>query len=79
MAILYDKLQELMTTKGIKKYDLRKAGVNSQILDKALSNGNIDSRTINKLCRLLDCQPGDIMEYVPDTPAQDHESLSKAE
>lgn len=66
MAILYNKLQALMTEKGIKKFDLRKAGVNSQILDKALSNGNIDSRTINKLCRLLDCQPGDIMEYIPD-------------
>lgn len=68
MAILYNKLQTIMTEKGIKKFDLRKAGVNSQILDKALSNGNIDSRTINKLCRLLDCQPGDIMEYVADDP-----------
>ena len=58
-----------MDAKGIKKFDLRKAGVNSQILDKALSNGNIDTRTINKLCRLLDCQPGDFMEYIPDQPA----------
>lgn len=22
--------------------------------------------TMNKLCRLLDCQPGDLFEYVPD-------------
>lgn len=56
-----------MKSKGIKKYDLRKAGVNSQILDKALNgSGNIDTRTINKLCKLLQCQPGDIMEYVED-------------
>lgn len=68
MAILYNKLQDLMKEKGVKKYDLRKAGVNSQILDKALSNGNIDSRTINKLCTLLKCQPGDFMEYVADDP-----------
>lgn len=68
MAILYNKLQDLMAKQGIKKYDLRKAGVNSQILDKALSNGNIDSRTINKLCFLLNCQPGDFMEYVADDP-----------
>ena len=68
MAILYNKLQDLMAKQGIKKYDLRKAGVNSQILDKALSNGNIDSRTINKLCFLLNCQPGDFMEYVTDDP-----------
>lgn len=55
-----------MDENGIKKFDLRKAGVNSQILDKVLNNGNVDTRTINKLCRLLNCQPGDIMEYVPD-------------
>ena len=73
MAILYNKLQNLMTERGVKKFDLRKAGVNAQILDKALSNGNIDSRTINKLCKLLNCQPGDFMEYVPDeeTAAED--------
>lgn len=23
---------------------------------------------LNKVCMLLDCQPGDILEYVPDTP-----------
>lgn len=24
--------------------------------------------TIETLCRLLDCQPGDILEYIPDDP-----------
>lgn len=49
---------------GFKKYDLRKAGVNATVLDKALNGtGNIDTRTIDKLCKLLQCQPGDIMEY----------------
>lgn len=23
---------------------------------------------LNKVCRLLDCQPGDILEYIPDGP-----------
>jgi putative transcriptional regulator len=22
--------------------------------------------TLNKLCRILDCQPGDLLEYLPD-------------
>lgn len=67
MGISFRKLDALMQKKGIKKFDLRKAGVNSQILDKALNGtGNIDTRTIDKLCRLLDCQPGDIMEYIPE-------------
>ena len=30
------------------------------------NDGNIDTRTIDRLCKVLDCQPGDIMEYVED-------------
>jgi len=26
----------------------------------------VSPATINKICRMLNCQPGDIMEYVPD-------------
>lgn len=67
MGISFKKLRDVMEARGVKKYDLRKAGVNAQILDKVLSDGNVDTRTIDKLCRLLHCQPGDIMEYVEDT------------
>ena len=28
--------------------------------------GIIDTRTIGNLCKYLNCQPGDLMEYVPD-------------
>ena len=66
MAISFQKLEAVMQQKGVKKFDLRKAGVNANILDKALQDGNVDTRTISKLCRLLECQPGDIMEYVED-------------
>lgn len=65
--IAFDKLQIVMDKKGFKKYDLRKAGINSQILDKALNGtGHIDTRTIDKLCKLLECQPGDIMAYIDE-------------
>ena len=67
MGISFRKLKALMDSKNIKKFDLRKAGVNANILDKALNGtGNIDTRTIDKLCKLLECQPGDIMEYIVD-------------
>ena len=36
--------------------------------------GNITIATLNILCLLLDCQPGDILEYVADDEAQpEHE------
>lgn len=28
---------------------------------------------LNKVCTLLNCQPGDILEYIPDEPDPDHE------
>lgn len=34
-----------------------------------LKNGKakaVKVETLNKLCRILDCQPGDLLEYVPD-------------
>ena len=34
-----------------------------------LKNGKakaVKLETLNKICRILDCQPGDILEYVPD-------------
>ena len=34
-----------------------------------LKNGKakaVKLETLNKICRILDCQPGDFLEYVPD-------------
>lgn len=31
------------------------------------TNAEIPYKTINKLCKLLNCQPGDIMEYVEES------------
>ena len=71
MPISMNKLNILMKEKGIKKYDLRKAGFNPNIVDKVLSgvlnkHKRVDTETINRLCEFLNCQPGDIMEYVED-------------
>lgn len=71
MSINFLKLQEIMTKKGIKKFDLRKAGFNPNIIDKVLSgeldkNKRVDTETINRLCEYFDCQPGEIMSYTPD-------------
>lgn len=69
MPISMGKVKAVMEQKGLKKYDLRKQGVNGTVLDKVLSgpldkSKRVDTETIGKLCDILDCQPGDIMEYV---------------
>ena len=66
MYISYKKLFELMETKGIKKIDLRKNGLSPTIVDRLIKNSNVNTSTIIELCKMLNCQPSDIMEYIPD-------------
>ena len=66
MPISYRKLFTLMEQKGIKKFDLRKMGLSPTIVDRFVKNGDENTSTIMRLCEILDCQPGDIMEYEPD-------------
>ncbi len=64
--ISYKKFWALCEKRKISTYWLRKNGVGSPTIAKLQRDGNIDTVTIGKLCRLLDCQPADIMEYIPN-------------
>lgn len=67
MAISYGGLFALMEQKGIKKVDLRKQyGFNPHTVDSLTKNKSVTVDTIMNLCKLLDCQPGDILAYIPD-------------
>lgn len=67
MAISYEKLFQLLKERGKTEYYLRKNGISPSILAKLKKKtGGLDHRTINKICELLDCQPGDIMEYIKE-------------
>ena len=68
MPIKYDKLLRLLQERGYTTYKIRKENIMGQAaLQKVRSGkGDIDTRTIAKLCALLNCQPGDIMEFLPD-------------
>lgn len=67
MPIVYDKLLKKMDEQGITSYTIKKDNVIGQATFKKIKEGgDIDTRTISKLCKLLNCQPGDILEYVED-------------
>ena len=68
MAISYDKLFQMLEEKGISTYYLRQNKIMGQQTYYTLKNskGNLGTETLEKLCKLLDCQPGDLMEYIPD-------------
>ena len=65
MPVSYSKLFDLMSQKGLKKVDLRKTyNLNPKTVDSLVNNRSVTVDTIMQLCEILDCQPGDIMEYV---------------
>lgn len=65
--IKYNKFWNLTKERGVSTYRLRENGVFAATITKLRTGGNIDTVTINKLCALLDCQPGDLMEYTPES------------
>lgn len=69
MAIHFSKLLTLLDERHISIYRLKADKViGTATLDKLRKDtGNIDTRSINAICAYLDCQPGDIMEYIPDS------------
>ncbi|MCI9484531.1 MAG: helix-turn-helix transcriptional regulator [Clostridiaceae bacterium] len=68
MSIHYSKLFALLKAKGYSStYWLRQRGVHPITVNKLKKNECVNTDTINLICRLLDCQPGDLMEYVPDS------------
>lgn len=72
MPIVYDKLFTLLKEKDKTMYDLRKDKVvGTATLEKMRKGiGHIDTRSIESLCEYLNCQPGDIMDYVSEPKSE---------
>ena len=61
-----DVLQSLINA-GFTTYRLRKDKLLGEATIQKLRNSEqVSWENINTICKLLNCQPGDIMEYKPD-------------
>ena len=66
--IKYDNLFKLLEQKNITTYYIRKNKITGEAtLTKLRNNEPVTTATLDKFCSLLNCQPGDLMEYVPDS------------
>lgn len=69
IIIFKKNILDELKNKGYTTYILqKKVGIPSAITTKLKKNDamTFNMETIYKICTLLDCQPGDILEYVPD-------------
>ena len=65
--IHFDRLWKTMEQRGISTYQLReKCGIDSKTVRRLKANENIETKTINKLCMVLNCKVEDIMEFIPE-------------
>ena len=56
-----------MKNKGVSTYTLReKCGIDSKTVRRLRANENIETKTLNKLCTVLDCKLEDIAEFIKD-------------
>lgn len=54
---------------GFSTYRIRKEKlIGENALASLRRQEMISMKSLNTLCRLLSCQPGDILEYAPDAP-----------
>ena len=68
MDVCYNKLFKLMIDKGIKKVDLLSAtGMSRNTLSKFSKNEYVSMEVLVKVCRILECDIGDIMEVRLET------------
>ena len=66
-----DVLQALKNA-GYSTYKIRKDKIfNEAQLQYIREDKLLTQDALNKLCKLLDCQPGDLMEYIPDETEND--------
>ena len=63
--IVFDKLWDVMKKKGVSTYQLReKCGIDSKTIRRLRANDNMETKTLNKLCSVLECKLEDIAEYI---------------
>lgn len=59
----FDKLWNLLDKKGMNKQRLKENGLHSNTVAKLAKNENVTTDVLCKLCKILKCQPSQIMEY----------------
>ncbi len=65
--IIFNKLWETMEKQGVSTYMLREqCGIDSKTIRRLRANENMETKTLDKLCKALHCKLEDIAEFVEE-------------
>ena len=68
MAISFRPMREYMQNNHISYYRLGNEGIDAQTLQRIRHDQPITTTTLGMLCKIMHCQPGDLIEYVDEDP-----------
>ena len=72
MALSYKKLFKLLIDRSMMKKELcQLAGISTTSVSKLGKNQNVNTEIIEKICRALNCNVEDIMEFIPEESTGD--------
>ena len=67
MVISYKKLWKLLIDRDMLKKDLRiAAGLSTNVIAKLGKNENVSTEVLGKICKVLNCNLNDIVEFIDD-------------
>lgn len=74
MRFSYNKLWKLLIDRGINKKTLREmSGISATSVAKLGKGGNVNTDVLLRICDALNCDVGDIMEFVREDKIDEQE------
>ena len=65
MSISYNPLWDTLDNKGLTKYRLLQSGdIDKRLMSALRNNRSITMYNLEKLCKLLECTPNDVIEFI---------------
>lgn len=67
MSVCYDKLWKILIDKGMNRTNLKEmAGISFNVLAKMGKGETVSMESLYKVCLVLNCNIGDVMEFVSE-------------
>lgn len=75
MAISYNLLWKRLIDFGLSKTDMmRRAKISTNVLARLSKGESVSMDSMEKICKSLDCNIGDVMEFIPEKGGPEHDS-----
>lgn len=66
MAIIFRPMRQYMQENSISCYYHANQGIDNHTLHRIRHDKPVTTDTLNKLCKVLNCKPEQLIEYIPD-------------